>query len=296
MSTTAANNVSGASTESHARRSSSSAGYPSELERVVESTKDGHDGRGAGGLLRISDSVTLILGDSHTMKIEADAVISDPPYGINLNTDYTGYRDGKNGVRGRGDLRKKHAPVIGDSEPFDPSRWLGYGIVMLWGANNFSDKLPVGSWLFWDKRADNGHALKSEGEAGWIKGGRMVYYFDHCWHGFARASENSEHHHPTQKPVALMGRAMDCAKVPVGATVLDPYMGSGSTALACIRTGRKFIGIECDPKHFETAVQRVRRELEECVFEFPKGQDGGGQQQALELEPRQTDNSVLPKQ
>jgi predicted methyltransferase len=58
-----------------------------------------------------------------------------------------------------------------------------------------------------------------------------------------------------------MAWCLEKAGVPVGATVLDPYMGSGSTAIACIRTGRKFIGIERDPKHFAAALLRIQREL-----------------------------------
>ena len=85
----------------------------------------------------------------------------------------------------------------------------------------------------------------------------------HLWDGFKRQSEIGEHHHPTQKPVALMAWCLDIAKVPEGATVLDPYMGSGTTGIACIRTGRKFIGIEKDPKHFQTAVERIDRELQQ---------------------------------
>ena len=67
--------------------------------------------------------------------------------------------------------------------------------------------------------------------------------------------------HPTQKPVPLMAWCMDKAKVPEGATVLDPYMGSGSTIIAAIRTGRKAIGIEKDPEHFKNACERIKREL-----------------------------------
>jgi len=208
--------------------------------------------------------VRLIRGDC--LKIAptlegVDAVITDPPYGISLDTDYTRFRDGKQGVKGRSDLRKRHAPVVGDFAPFDPTLWISYPTALLWGANNFSEMLPSGSWLFWDKRADNGHAMMSEGEAAWMNNGRRVYYFDHCWHGFSRSSENSEHYHPTQKPVALMSWCMDMAKVPLGALVLDPYMGSGTTLIAAIRTGRRAIGIEIDERHFRTAVERVKREL-----------------------------------
>jgi DNA modification methylase len=67
--------------------------------------------------------------------------------------------------------------------------------------------------------------------------------------------------HPTQKPVAVMAWCMTQAKVPEGATVLDPYMGSGSTIIAAIRTGRKAIGIEKAPEHFKTACERIKREL-----------------------------------
>jgi DNA modification methylase len=54
---------------------------------------------------------------------------------------------------------------------------------------------------------------------------------------------------------------MEKAKVPEGGTVLDPYMGSGTTGVACIRTGRNFIGVEKDEKYFEIAAERIRREL-----------------------------------
>ena len=50
------------------------------------------------------------------------------------------------------------------------------------------------------------------------------------------------------------------AKVPIGATVLDPYMGSGTTGIACLRTNRNFVGIEKDPEHFKTACARLEAE------------------------------------
>jgi DNA modification methylase len=56
------------------------------------------------------------------------------------------------------------------------------------------------------------------------------------------------------------------AKVPIGATVLDPYMGSGTTGIACIRTGRNFIGIERDAAHYATAVERIRQELDGALL------------------------------
>lgn len=72
--------------------------------------------------------------------------------------------------------------------------------------------------------------------------------------------------HPTQKPVPLMAWCMEQAGVPIGATVLDPYMGSGTTGIACLRTGRNFVGIEKDPKHFAVAVARLEREANQGVL------------------------------
>lgn len=63
-------------------------------------------------------------------------------------------------------------------------------------------------------------------------------------------------HHPTQKPVNLMAWCLEVSNVAIGATVLDPFMGSGSTGIACLRTGRNFIGIERDAAHYKTACDR----------------------------------------
>jgi DNA modification methylase len=72
--------------------------------------------------------------------------------------------------------------------------------------------------------------------------------------------------HPTQKPVQLMAWCLDIAKVPAGATVLDPFMGSGSTGIACLRTGRNFIGIERDAAHYKTACDRIAHELDGALL------------------------------
>ena len=264
-----------------------SGGYPSELERVVESTKDGFDGRGAGGLLRIAEGVTLILGDSEQMeRVEADALVTDPPYGHGYKHSGSEKSGG-----GRNWHKRRGEAIIGFDKPFDPARWLEYQTVILWGANHYASRLPDSpAWFVWDKRDGTAENALSDCELAWCNVGGSARLKRHMWNGLCRDSEIGVHLHPTQKPVVVMAWAMDKAKIPQGATVLDPYMGSGTTGIACIRTGRKFVGIERDPKHFETACQRIRRELEECVFELPKGRDGGESQQALELEPRQTDN------
>ena len=81
---------------------------------------------------------------------------------------------------------------------------------------------------------------------------------------FAR-KKNNQHtqenqFHPTEKPIGLMQYLVEM-HTDAGATVLDPYMGSGTTGIACIRSGRKFVGIERDPAHYQTALERIQREL-----------------------------------
>ena len=67
----------------------------------------------------------------------------------------------------------------------------------------------------------------------------------------------ADREHQTQKPVDLMQRLLRVV-CPPGGTVLDPFMGSGSTGVACAAEGMKFIGVERDPEHFDTAVERLK--------------------------------------
>ena len=107
------------------------------------------------------------------------------------------------------------------------------------------------------KRLDGGFgSFLSDAEIAWMKGGHGVY----AKRDLSMNGEALTRCHPTQKPVPLMAWCMERAGVLEGATVLDPYMGSGTTGIACLRTGRNFIGIEKDPKHFATALERIKRE------------------------------------
>ena len=184
-----------------------------------------------------------------------DAVVTDPPYGMKLATNYKS--------RGRGPLAgcNDYRPVHGDDKPFDPSPWLQFPIVCLFGANYYSNLLPARSkWLVWDKREGTGINDGADIEMAWTKTdkGTVPRLFHHRWNGMIKASERDQKRvHPTQKPVALMCWVMDQLGIPEGATVLDPYMGSGTTGVACMQTGRKFIGCEIDAGYVEIARKRI---------------------------------------
>jgi site-specific DNA-methyltransferase (adenine-specific) len=216
-------------------------------------------------------SVWLMEGDSRIVvpQLEADAICADPPYGIN----YVASESNQQGIQ-------KFDAIAGDSTTFDPSPFMHFRDVLLWGCNNYCHAIPPheGQWYFWDKVTANGLKVRiAEGEYCWHKRGTKPRAFRHLWSGAYRASEHGEpSQHPTQKPVALLEWCLDMVE---GKTILDPYMGSGTTGIACIRTGRRFIGIEIDPNHYDTAVARISAELSRTSL--------------LEPAPRITQRSLL---
>ena len=172
------------------------------------------------------DGITIYHGDqSEILPLlgDIDTVISDPPYGIDHNTEYN--------FSGGQVLGNQYKRIKDDDKPFDPTPFLKYRKVILWGANCYSDKLPVGSLLIWNKRQPKGNKnVMSDAEVAWMNTGHGVYIFDHVWDGFIRQSEKGENYHPTQKPVALMRWCIQKAN-PQG-VIIDPYCGSGSLLCA----------------------------------------------------------------
>lgn len=193
---------------------------------------------------------------------KVDAVVTDPPYGMALNTDsrrFSGFK--QDGLPPRGDGRADRL-IAGDTKPFDPSPWLGYRDVVLWGSNHYWQKLPIGTTLAWLKRSPEHYGtFLSDAEIGWQKGGHGVYVFYAEDSNARRLLEangkafGGETAHPTQKPVALMKWCLQ-RTVPAS-VVLDPFMGSGTTGVACAQLGRKFIGIEIERKYFDIACERI---------------------------------------
>jgi len=197
---------------------------------------------------------TLYLGDCREIlpTLEGiDACVADPPYGMRWDGRVS---VGKNG-HGTTAARAKHYGVIiaGDDQPFDPSPWLAFPQAILWGCNHFAAALPVGTTLVWIKRLDGGFgSFLSDAEMAWKKGGHGVY----CRRDTSLMAETHERAHPTQKPVGIMEW---CVGMTSG-TVLDPFMGSGTTGVACARLGRRFIGIEIHEPYFDIACRRIEAE------------------------------------
>jgi len=204
------------------------------------------------------DWVTIYHGDSKEVVcglVFDGLVLTDPPYGIAHPTDYKS--------RGRENRAQctDYAPVEGDSEPFDPSWLLSVGSGrILWGGNHFASRLPdSGGWLVWDKeRPDD--LDQATCELAWtdcIKGVRRIRWL---WHGMIRKG-NDTLEHPTQKPEGVMQWCLNLRWTKDYDTVLDPYMGSGSTLRAAKNCNRKSIGIELSEKYCEMAANRMSQEV-----------------------------------
>ena len=199
-----------------------------------------------------------------------DAVVTDPPYGIGW------YHDGTGGTY-------QVAPsllITGDDEPFDPCFMLPLAPKLcLFGANHYADKLPPSAhWLVWDKRDGMGSTDQADAEMAWMTPPGLVRVVRHRWKGYVRDSERgSAKEHPTQKPVALMRWVLDELRVPPGGLILDPFMGSGTTAVACVQTGRGFVGIELSEDYCDIARRRVAEALLQPRLDFdapPKPKQG----------------------
>jgi site-specific DNA-methyltransferase (adenine-specific)/modification methylase len=181
-----------------------------------------------------------------------DAVITDPPYGMN-------YKHGASySAEKRVTTRHVGTRIVGDDKPFDPSPFLGYRSVALFGANHFASKLPDSrGWMVWNKRSGMKPMDFSDCELIWTNKGGHIKQFEYMWSGVCRAGESGDVSlHPTQKPIELM-KWIILQLTHEGDTILDPFMGSGTTGVACVQTGRNFIGIEIDPTYYAIAEKRI---------------------------------------
>lgn len=195
----------------------------------------------------------LLCGDSmcsdHVARLmdgaTVDNVISDPPYGIDFNTDYRRFTSGHDVAR------TKHRRIANDDKPFDPSPFMGFKHVVLWGAQFFAQTLPQGTWLVWDKRFKDGTAFLSDAELAWMKGGYGVYIFSETSQGFVRPEPVQ---HPTQKPVSLMRWCIEKSKA--AAAIFDPFAGSGTTLIAATQMNRPCYAMEIEPQWCDVVVAR----------------------------------------
>lgn len=219
----------------------------------------------------------LILGDAiavaRELSDEWHAVVADPPYGINFLHSGGGK---KHATIPSTRFAGEHFRVAGDDRPYDPRPLLeiaGKRPLVLWGGNHYASRLPdTGGWLAWQKLPDAqlGRLSFSDGEIAWYSWNRRTRFKRHVWSGMTRAGSRDANRrtrfHPTQKPVEIIRWCIEILPKRGGGwgnTIIDPYMGSGSTAIAAIQAGVNFIGVELTEQWFDVACARVEKYFQE---------------------------------
>lgn len=204
----------------------------------------------------LAEGVTLYLGDCRGILPTLqgiDAVVTDPPYGIGENDRKVASRVNHAKPRDYGAFDWDEEPIGSDDIAMlqAASRWQ-----IIFGGNYFTLG-PTSCWLVWDKQNTGDFA---DCELAWTnlpKAVRRIYW---RWNGMIRKGSD-ERVHPTQKPVGVMRWCLE--HLPADARVIcDPFMGSGTTGVACVREGKRFIGIEREPAYFEAAIKRIREALQ----------------------------------
>lgn len=210
------------------------------------------------------DWQTIYLGDCrdilpHLPRV--DLVLTDPPYGIGADRNLR--------------ANQQHGKAVAPSKDYGEGNWdiapersllmetiLGAQSSIIWGGNYF--ELPRSScWLVWDK--DNGSNGYADCELAWTNLSKAVRMKKFRWMGMLQENmrEKEFRFHPTQKPVPIMRWCIEQAD-PDMCTILDPFMGSGTTLVAAKELGRQAIGIEIEERYCEIAAKRLAQE----VFKF----------------------------
>lgn len=232
--------------------------------------------RGAGAELRPyyhAAGITIFHGDCRVILphlAPCDLLLCDPPYGI--KADRTMSKQGGTQT-GKSIAPKRHYDASGwDDEPVDEwAMTLARGLCrsqIIFGGNYYTLP-PARCWLVWDKEnGDNGYA---DCELAWTNLDKAVRRLKHQWHGMLRKG-GEDRWHPTQKPLDVVSWALRQAPAEV-VTVLDPWMGSGTTLRAAKDHGKQAIGIEREERWCEIAAKRLEQE---CL----PGLGGGGERDA----------------
>lgn len=193
-------------------------------------------------------NATLYLGDCRDILPtlpKVDLVLTDPPYGIGADSHAGKAENGWTQWETSGWDNSRPEKVCFDLIQKSAKH------VIVWGGNYFTDYLPpTMQWLVWDK-GQRDFSL-ADCEFAWSSQNKAARVFDYAR---AKAIQDGKEH-PTQKPVALMEWCINLAPKTTS-TVADPFMGSGTTGVACANLGKTFYGIEREPKYFDIACQRI---------------------------------------
>jgi DNA modification methylase len=200
---------------------------------------------------------TLYLGDCREILPtlgKVDAVVTDPPFGIDYQSGHATDALWSGGRVIANDkctsARDSALSLVGDVP------------MLVFGSRRAPEPAGTRMVLTWDKGPALGMGAL---DLPWKPSSEEIYVIGRGFVGErdegaviycppVQSMAKNGRVHPNEKPVALLQRLI--RKLPVG-TILDPFMGSGTTGVACVKLGRKFIGIEIEPKYFDIACKRI---------------------------------------
>lgn len=194
--------------------------------------------------------------------IKADWVLTDPPYGINIDKKFYisgGTKYGAAAAPKTIYTQKNWDECRPRKEYFDLMREISKDQV-IFGGNYFADMLPPTScYIVWDKQNDGKSFANCE--LAWCSQQTAVRIIRYLWDGMLQGNmrNKEERIHPTQKPLPVIEWILS-KYTQEGDLILDPFMGSGTTAIACHKLQRNYIGFELDKEYFELASKRIERE------------------------------------
>jgi DNA modification methylase len=202
--------------------------------------------------------ITIYYGDCREILPTlgpVDLVLTDPPYGI-------GEAAGKNKSRGKLAIAQDFGDDAWDDAPIAQDLMacvLAAGSTQIIFGGNYYDLPPTSCWLIWDK--ENGATDFADCEMAWTNMGKATRLLRWRWQGMLQGDMKAKEYryHPTQKPVPVMRWCIEQAGQVD--TILDPFMGSGTTLRAAKDLGRKATGIEIEERYCEVAVKRLAQEV-----------------------------------
>lgn len=185
---------------------------------------------------------------------KVDAIVTDPPYGIRE-------AKGKNKTRGNKATAKDYGKKDWDDAPIASDLldvFINSGKPVIMFGGNYYPVPPSSCWLVWDKENTGDFA---DCELIWTNLKKAVRKIRYRWNGMIRANREPRGDHPTQKPVGVMQWCL--SHLPKDTKIiLDPFMGSGTTGVAAVSMGFKFIGIEKDEEYFNAACRRIKEAVD----------------------------------
>ena len=180
-----------------------------------------------------------------------DLILTDPPYGKKADKGTNGFGSAKN-RRYAGGWDKEAPPQSLFDEMFRVAKNL-----IIFGGNYFGNMLPPSNcWIFWDKKGDVAFQNPfADGELIYTTFKKPVKRIVFRQQGFITDSKDKRYH-PTQKPTELVSQLIEMFTEP-GQLICDPFLGSGTTAVAAVKTGRHYIGYEISPDYFKVCCDRL---------------------------------------